>query len=296
MLSHRMHRRTFLLALGATATVGCKSKAQRQADAAVPDVARLEKLLAERHVDSLARALPAAADELAKELGDGELTPTGAPAIGAKFDGLRDRKDDLRSAKRSYFALIDPGGEIVWVDDPSWLVVGRKAGIAFGGLADVLAGKAKYSTGFGRYGGADPEALTFFEAAAIVRGGTTVGALLSAWEVHEAAEDMQRQLQTELAMKTVKPKTRAKAKDKYQLALDTPDLWVAIFSDKYVWLQDGAPQTLEEATKGIGLHANTAKGPWSGTFDVLNRGWGAAAKRIPALGADIGVAVLRHEP
>jgi hypothetical protein len=291
-----MLRRSFLFSAVALSTVGCKSKAQKQADAAVPDVARLEKIIAERHVDAHARALPIAASALATKLGEKTIAPTEGPAISAAFSEVRDRTDDLRSAKRSYYAVVDVNGEIVAVDDANWLVIGRKAAVAFPALNDVLTGKTKYAAGAGRYGGADPEALTFFEASPILRADKPIGALIAAWEVHEAAEDLQRQLQTELAMKTVKPKVRAKAKDKYQLVLDTPDLWVAIFDDKYVWLQDGAPQPLEEGAKSIGLHSKTANGAWTGTFDVLNRGWGAAAARIASLGATVGVAVLRHMP
>lgn len=291
-----MHRRSFLVTLASVAAVGCKSKAQKQAEAAIPDVARLEKLIAERHVDALSRGLPVAAKALSDKLGDKPIEPKESATITSAFDEIRNRMDDLRSAKRSYFAIVDLGGEIIAVDDPNWLVVGRKAGVAFPAMADVLAGKVPYAAGAGRYGGADPEALTFFEAAPILRADKPIGALISAWEVHEAAEDMQRQLQTDLAMKTVKPKARAKPKDKYQLVLDTPDLWVAVFSEKYVWLQDGAPQPLEDAAKGIGLHGKTGGGAYHGTFDVMNRGWGVAAKRFPTLGEGMGIAVLRHQP
>lgn len=291
-----MDRRTFLLASAALSTaVGCKSKAQKQAEAAIPDLARLEKLVSDRHTDSLARALPLAAAALAAKV-TSTLSQEEAKVVGPAFDELRNKSDDLRSAKRSYFAITDVNGDIVWVDDPNWVVVGRKLAVAFPAAKELLDGAKPYAAGSGRYGGADPEALTLFEAATITKGDARVGLLVSAWEVHEIAEDLQRQLQTDLAMKTVKPKTRAKPKDKYQLALDTPDLWVAVFSKDYVWLQDGAPQTLEDGVKSIGLHAKTAAGAWSGTFDVLNRGWGAAAKRLPALGPDLGLAVLRHDP
>lgn len=291
-----MQRRSFLLSASALALVGCKSKAQKQAEAAVPDLARLEKLVAERHVDSLARSLPGVALALANKLGDKPINPVDSAAITAALDDLRNKTEDLRSAKRSYYAVTDSGGEVVAVDDSSWNVVGRKAALAFPALNDVLAGKSNYAFGAGRYGGADPEALTLFGASPLVRGDKTLGALLSAWEIHEIAEDLQRQLQTDLAMKTVKPKARAKPKDKYQLALDTPDLWVAVFNAQYTWLQEGAPQPLEDAARATGLFAKTAGGQWSGTFDVLNKGWGAAAKRFPKLGADLGVAVLRHDP
>jgi hypothetical protein len=291
-----MLRRTFLVSLAAVPLTACKSKAQQQAEAAVPDVARLEKVIAERHIDAHARALPIAAAALVQKLGDKNLVPTESATIASAFEEIRNKTDDLRSAKRSYYAVVDNNGEIVAVDDPNWLVMGRKAAVAFPALNDVLGGKSKYAQGSGRYGGADPEALTFFEAAPIVRGDKPIGAVVAAWEVHEAAEDLQRQLQTELAMKTVKPKVRAKPKDKYQLVLDTPDLWVAIFDKQYVWLQDGAPQPLEDGAKTIGLFGKTAGGAASGTFDVMNRGWGFAAKRFPSLGAEMGIAVLRHMP
>ncbi|MBI2394954.1 MAG: hypothetical protein HYV09_35620 [Deltaproteobacteria bacterium] len=297
-----MDRRSFLLASAALTTSalpGCKSKAQKQAEAAVADIARIERLVADRHVDSLARALPIAATALGAKI-DKPIGPEEAKTIGPAFDELRNKSDDLRSAKRSYFAITDPAGEIVWVDDTTWVVVGRKLAVAFPASAEVAAGKKPYAAGSGRYGGASPEALTFFEVAPIVHrlegGDTRVGLLVAAWEVHEVAEDLQRQLQTDLAMKTVKPKVRAKQKDKYQLALDTPDLWVAVFGKDFIWLQEGAPQQLEDGAKAIGLHAKTAAGPWSGTFDVMNKSWGGAAKRLPALGPDIGLAVLRHDP
>lgn len=294
----RMDRRSFLFAsaaLTSSAIAGCKSKAQKQAEAAIVDVARIEKLVADRHVESLARALPIAATALGAKL-DKPIGPEEAKTLGPAFDELRNKTDDLRSAKRSYFAISDPAGEIVWVDDPTWVVVGRKLAVAFPESAEVAAGKKPYAAGAGRYGGASPEALTFFEAAPIAHGDARLGLLVAAWEVHEVAEDLQRQLQTDLAMKTVKPKVRAKQKDKYQLALDTPDLWVAVFGKDHLWLQEGAPQPLEDGAKAIGLYAKTAAGPWHGTFEVMNKTWGGAAKRLPGLGPDIGVAVLRHDP
>ena len=290
-----MDRRTFLLSSAALAVaVGCKSKAQKQAEAAVPDLARLEKLVAERHVQSLARALPIAAATLAAKVD--KLGVEEAKLVGAAFDELRNKSDDLRSAKRSYYALVDATGNVVWVDDPAWTVVGRKFGVAFPDAQALLAGGLKFAAGAGRFGGAGPEAMTWFQAAPIVKAGAPAGLLVSAWEVHEIAEDLQRQLQTDLAMKTVKPKARAKPKDKYQLALDTPDLWVAVFGREQVWLQEGAPQPLEDAAKALSLFDKTAGGVWTGTFDVLNRGWGAAAQRIPTLGPELGLAVLRNDP
>jgi hypothetical protein len=284
--------RRALLAL--VLVVGCRSKAQKQAEAAEVDVARLEKLLVERHVDALARALPKAASAVAAALPADLATE---PAVaGAAFLKIRDKEEDLRASKRSYFAITDATGVIVWVDDDAWKIVGRRISVGIPAVAEVLEKKVPYAAGSGRYGGASEEALTFARAVPLLRGESVAGALVAAWEAHEAAEDLQRQLATELAMKTVQPKTRVKAKDKRQLVYDTPDLWVALVRGPYVYLQNDAPQPLEQSVAAIGVTEKTAKGAWSGTFDVLNKGWGGAAARFPALGDDVSIAVLRHQP
>lgn len=293
-----MRRRTVLCLFAlCLLSCGCKSKAQKQAEAAVTDIARLEKLIADRHLDSLARALPPSASGLGGKLNATSDLHAEANTLGTAFVEARNKSDDLRSAKRSYFVLVDAGGEVVWCDDSGWAVVGRKIAVGFPSVKDVLDGKAPFSRGLGRYGGAGEEALTFTDASPIKEpGGKVVGALVAAWEAHDAAEDMQRQLLTELAMKTVEPKTRVKQKDKMKLVMDTPDLWVALFRGPSVYLPEDGPQPLEDAVKALELAKKTANGPWTGTFNVMNGSWGGAAKRIEALGPEVGVAVLRHDP
>jgi hypothetical protein len=287
----------FLFAALAIGPLGCKSKAQKQAEAAAADVARLEKVIADRHLDSLARAVPQGASALGGKLNPASDFRAEAASLGTSFIEARNKSDDLRSAKRSYYVLIDAGGEVVWVDDNAWAVVGRKLAVGFPSIKDVLDGKAPFARGTGRYGGAGEDALTFADAAPIKEpGGKVVGALVAAWEAHEAAEDLQRQLATELAMKVVEPKKRVKEKDKLKLAMDTPEMWVAIFRGPVIYLPDDGPQPLEDALKKLELAKKTAGGPWSGTFDVMNGSWGGAARRIDALGPEVGVAVLRHEP
>ncbi len=291
-----MLRRAFLLAaISVFALAGCKSKAQKQAEIAVGDVERVQKTVTERHVDALSRALPKAADAVAEKLGDSVDVHAAASTLGAAFVELRNKTDDLRSAKRSYFVITDDKGEVAWVDDDSWVVVGRRMAATFPPVKQALEG-APYATGSGRYGGASEDALSFAEAVPIKKGETIVGALVAVWEAHEAAEDLQRQLATELAMKSVEPKTRVKPKDKRALQLDAPDVWVAVFQGKNVYFQQDAPQPLEDATKALDLAGKTSGGPWHGTYDVMNKGWGAAAKRVPSLGPDVGIAVLRLEP
>jgi hypothetical protein len=274
------------------ALAGCKTKAQKQAEISAVDLAKAVKLVGDRHVDALARALPAAADQLsAKVVTD---VRSDFAALGAQFVTLRDKTDDLRSSKRSYFVLSDLGGEIVWIDDPAWKIVGRKL-IGFPAVSEALAGK-KYATGSGQYGGASEEALTFVEASAIMKDGKPVGALVAGWEANEGAEDVQRQLAIQLAQQNAPAKVRIKAKDKLQMATDMPELYVVLFKGKFVYRQEDTPEPLVKSLEEVDLLGKTANGTWQGTFDVQNRGWGGAAQRLPALGSDVGIAVVRFDP
>ncbi|MGZ5969560.1 MAG: hypothetical protein ACXWP4_17930, partial [Polyangiales bacterium] len=113
---------------------------------------------------------------------------------------------------------------------------------------------------------------------------------------HEGAEDVQRQLAVQLAQQNAPAKVRIKAKDKLQMAIDMPELYVAVFKGKYIYMQEDAPQPVVQSLEALDLLGKTANGAWQGTFDVQNRGWGGAAQRLPALGADVGIAVVRFDP
>ncbi|MBL8721135.1 MAG: hypothetical protein JNL79_34440 [Myxococcales bacterium] len=295
-----MDRRSFLASLVASSTpvllggsvLGCKSKAQKQAELAVTDLDGVLDVIEKRHVQGLARALPQAAKDLGAKLAGVELDKE-----AVAFVAIRDKVDDLRSAKRSYFAVVDQGGEVQWVDDPNWPVVHRKIAVGFPAVQEVLDGKSPFAKGIGRYGGADEAATTFVEAAPLAKAdGTKLGALVACWEAHDAAEDLRRQLLTQLLQKTAQPMKRVKAKDKLKLMLDQPDVWVGIFRGQWLYLQEDAPQPLEEALQALAFADKTKAGAWSGTFDVMNKGWGGAAKRVPSLGADVGVVVARLDP
>ena len=286
-----MDRRAFLTTLGAATLTGCKSKADKQADLAVTDLDSVVKVVEERHVAGLARALPQAGKDLATKLVGVEL---GKEAVA--FNAIRDKVDDLRSAKRSYFAVVDASGEVQWVDDDAWPVVHRKIAVGFPAVQDVIDGKTAFGKGIGRYGGADEAATSFVEAVPLIKDGKLLGALVALWEAHDAAEDLRRQLLTQLLQKSAQPMKRVKAKDKLKLLLDQPDVWVGLFRGQWLYLQEDAPQPLEEALQAQKFTDKTNAGAWKGTFDVMNKGWGAAARRLPSLGADVGVVVARLDP
>ena len=281
-----------LVASLAVAALGCKSKATKQSEQAAADVVTLQGVLASRHVDSLPKALPLAAAKLS--------VPTAES--GDKLSELRDGSDDLRAAKRSFYALVDAKGVVVYVDESNWKIVDRVM-TSFPPVVDVLAGKAPFARGSGRFGGEGDDTLTFVDAVPLRdpsdKSGGIVGALIDGWEAHDIASDLQAQLLTQQAMAAASagPRGRVKQSDLNKKAMEDPDVWVALFKGPLVFLQEGAFEPLVDAAKGLDLATKTAGGArWRDTFDVARATWGGAAERTPALGDDVGIAVFRHLP
>jgi hypothetical protein len=263
---------------------GCEGEAKKQAELAKTDLAQAEAIVKAKHVVPLAEALPKAAEAIAN-----------AKDRVAAFVALRDKTDGLRSSKRSFYAFTDAKGAITWVEDPDWQVVDRKLKVGFPAVAEVLDGAKPYAAGAGRFGDEGPESLWFVAAAPLKANGVVDGALVAAWDVHEVAGDLQRQLATAAKMQIAAPKKRVKDSDRLQLALDTPQIWVGVYAtDGAVFLPWGAPQPLEDAVKGVGLGGKDAAG-WTGIVKVTNASWGIASKRVDALLPGYGLAVIRNK-
>lgn len=285
--SRRLARISALFALVlAPQLIGCEGEAKKQAELAKTDLAEAEGIVKAKHVVPLAEALPKAAEAIAN-----------AKDRVAAFVALRDKTDGLRSSKRSFYAFTDAKGAITWVEDPDWQVVDRKLKVGFPAVAEVLDGAKPYAAGAGRFGDEGPESLWFVAAAPLKANGVGPidGAIVAAWDVHEVAGDLQRQLATAAKMQIAAPKKRVKDSDRLQLALDTPQIWVGVFApDGAVFLPWGAPQPLEDAVKGVGLGGKDAAG-WTGIVKVTNASWGIASKRVDALLPGYGLVVIRNK-
>ncbi len=293
----RRLRSLALAALLLVPIVACNSKAKKEADAASTDLDRIDALVKERFGGAVDRGLPKLASTLAPKISPSSDVHFGAEKLGEAIVEAVGKDAELRVAKRSYLAIVDAGAAITWVDDTGFKVVGRKLDPAFPAVAQSLTSDAPSVRGSGRYGGSGEEALTFVVSTRLRDAqGATVGALALFWESHDAASDLQRQLLTDYAQKSATPIKHIKTKDRLKMAMDQPDLWVALFRPGQLYMEDGAPQQLEDALKTLDLAGKTQNGRWVGLFDVMNTSWGGAAMREPLLGADVGLAVLRHQP
>lgn len=284
-MKRRAFVRSLVLVTLPLAALGCDGAAKKQAEAAKTELGNAERVVRDKHVSPLAEALPKAAVALAA-----------AKDRPAAFVALRDKSEALRSAKRSYYALVDAQGVVVWVEDPDWNILERKLKGGFPAVAEVLDGKKPFAAGAGRFGDEGPEALTFVSVAAVASpGGAVDGALVAGWDAREAAGDLQRQLSTDAKMSIAAPKRRVKEADRLKLALDTPQIWIGIYAqDGALYLPYGVPQTLEDAIKGAAVAGKDAAG-WSGPVKVTNASWGMATKRVDALFPGYGMVVVRNQ-
>ena len=79
-----------------------------------------------------------------------------------------------------------------------------------------------------------------------------------------------------------------------------PILYVCLFDRETVY-GAGAPGALpvpevnEKALGALGLHARTEAAPSAGALRVTDRDFGWAAARLPKLGPEVGVVVLRSD-
>jgi hypothetical protein len=82
-----------------------------------------------------------------------------------------------------------------------------------------------------------------------------------------------------------------KAKDTGKL----PILYVMVFDGTGMYSPPLTPPVNEKALSDLDLPAKTANGLTHGVVNITDRDFGYAALRVPKLGTDMGIAVLRSE-
>ena len=111
--------------------------------------------------------------------------------------------------------------------------------------------------------------------------GSVVGILVTGWTYRRFAYHLQGQLRHDSQQKAGSGQI--------------PVLYVMVFDKSGAYGARQTPQVNEKAMTDLDLVAKTASGVASGTAEITDRPFGWAAARVPKLGADTGVVVLRSE-
>jgi len=275
--------RVALSALLLASVVGCDGGKKLSQSKAAEHAAELAATAA-TDVQEIRAGLPEGAKHLGK-LFEGTAAPKDdLPAVREALDKARNKVQDLRVAKSTFFALLDEEGTVLRNDQDQDLMVGKNAFQSFPALRAALEGK--YVEGRGsmpeaaRVKGSDGQ---WVAAAPVSAGGKVRGVYATGFSWSAYAYRLENSLRG-----TVKSGLGANQKE--------PLLYVYVLVERQAF---GAPVSPEVNAKAI-LGADPlgkAQGDavFSSVLEVTGRDFGLGVKRVPALGDDVAVAVLRSE-
>lgn len=289
------HCATALALAFALSSAGCKNSGQTSAEHARADVQKLVEL-ADKDVKEVERGLPEGAKKLpallTKEVGKEPLAP-GAAAIRSALLKMRQQVPDLGIAKSTFFAFADAKGIALRNDFEHDTMAGKDLVGAWPGLKPVAEG-APFASTTGQFPGtpnpAGPD-KEWVAAVPVAKSETTPqGILVTGWTYRRFAYHLQVSLQRDVQDQLMRSGEKGKM----------PVLYVCLF-DKETVYGAGAPGAVrvpeinEKELGSLGLHSLTEGGVAARPLTIAGRDFGWAATRLPTLGTDLGVVVLRSD-
>jgi hypothetical protein len=269
-----------LLGLGAS---GCTNEAKKSAALAQEHVKSLASVVHE-DVREVREGLPLGAAELAKILpAEGEID---APTAREALEKARNKVQDLRIAKSTFFALVAPSGVVIRDDQQQDRLAGKNLFDAFPGLRAALATNAVVETRGAMAEAAEvrgkPDAQ--WVAGALVRAAAAPRALYATgWSWSAYAYRLENAV-------------RSAARSAATSTQKEPLLYAFVLVEGDVY---GAPVSPEVNARAVHDHIDVSKlqagTPTTAELEITGRSFGLAAELTPDLGANVAIAVLRSE-
>jgi hypothetical protein len=269
--------------------VGCRDKGKVSAEEATANVKLLVDL-ADKDVGEIERGLPDGAKKMAAQLAkekDPDPRQSSAQVRSALLK-MRQQVPDLGVAKSTFFAFTDDKGIAIRNDLEQDTMAGKDVVAAYPDFKKALAGQPFVSTQ-GTFPGA-PNPLgpdkEWVAAVPVTREDASLyGLLVTGWTYRRFAYHLQEALKRELQDKLLREGEKGKL----------PVLYVFLFDKENAYGARGTPAVNEKALQSVNLVEKTAAGPASAPFTIEDRAFGWAAARVPKLGPDVGIVVLRSE-
>jgi hypothetical protein len=277
-----MNRTPWVSAFAALATLGCTDKGKLSEREAGLNVAALVAI-ADADVGEIERGLPLGAAKLSALWAKGADPHQDLHAVRSALARMRREVPDLTIAKSTFFAIADAQGIAIRNDLEEDAMAGTPLFPLFPELAKAEAGSYVATTGAfpgpALPSGPDKDWLA---AVPIKKEDSSVGGiLLTGWTFRRFAYHLQEQLLHDLTEKQGNAKL--------------PVLYVMLFDKSGVYGAAQTPHVNEKAIADLDPVAKTASGQAEGTLAITDRDFGWVALRLPKLGPDIGLAVLRSE-
>lgn len=261
--------------------VGCGKSAKISVEKATAQAAQAVKT-SEADVEEVRRGLPEGAKQLAPLYGKDTPPADDLKAVRDALERARDKVQDLRVAKSTFFALADPSGTVLRNDREQDLMAGKSLFQAFPELKKTAAGSYVESRG------SMPEAsevkgrpdAQWVAAQPVAADGAVKGLYVTGWSWSAYAYRLENSV-------------RGAARDEGAKA---PLLYVYIVVENDVY---GAPISPEVNAKKIAeqkpLDKIQGDAPFTAELEITGRDFGLVVRAAPALGPKVGIAVLRSE-
>jgi hypothetical protein len=250
---------------------------------------------AREHVEFLAKAAQADVEEVRQglPLGAKQLesffaqAKAGEDAAAAKeaLELARSRIQDLRTAKSTFFLLASPQGSILRSDLEHDALAGKNL---FDAFPELRAAVGKYTETRGSMaeaagvrGRSDGQ---WAVAIPVMKGSEVAGVYATGWSWSAYAYRLENQLRS-----TVKSEAAANQTKE-------PLVYVYVVVEKEAYGAPISPDVNAKAIKDSGLMGRASgEAPVDTVQEIEGREFGIALRRVPALGADVAIAVVRSE-
>ena len=257
----------------------------------------LSKQKARGHVEMLAKAATSDVEEVRKglPLGAKQLEKffaqdkAGDDAAAAKdaLELARARVQDLRIAKSTFFLAADKAGLVLRSDLEHDALAGKNLFASFAGLSEAASGNKYVETRGSMAEAAGVRGRTdgqWVAAMPVSKGSEVAGVYATGWSWSAYAYRLENQLRSTV-------KSDAKASDSKE-----PLVYVYVVVDKEVFGAPISPEVNAKAVKDSGLLGRASgEAVVDAAQEIEGRDFGLALRRVPALGQDVAIAVVRSE-
>lgn len=264
--------------------VGCTKTGEVSKQKAHAEVELLAKA-ATADVEEVRRGLPLGAQQLEAFFADDKAQGDAAAAKEA-LERARGRVQDLRTAKSTFFLIADKNGLILRSDLEHDALASKNL---FGAFADL---KSATSSKYVETRGSMPEAAgvrgrsdgQWAAATAVMKGTDVAGVYATGWSWSAYAYRLENQLRSTVKSEAADAGTKE------------PLVYVYVLVEKEAFGAPISPNVNAQAIKESGLFARASGDTVvDAAQEIEGRDFGIAVKRVPALGPDVAIAVVRSE-
>ena len=263
---------------------GCAKSGEVSKQKARAEVELLSKA-ANVDVEEVRKGLPLGAKQLENFFAD-EKAQGDAAAAKEALDAARGRVQDLRTAKSTFFLLADKTGVILRSDLEHDGLATKSLFGSFGELKGAASGKYVETRGSmpeaaGVRGRTDGQ---WAAATPVMKGTEVAGVYATGWSWSAYAYRLENQLRS-----TVKSEAAA-------AGTKEPLVYVYVLVEKDAFGAPISPDVNAKAVKDSGLLGRaTGEAVVDAAQEFEGREFRIALKRVPALGPDVAIAVVRSE-